>query len=178
VFANSISGERDSQISNLYVLSCAYEALVTRIPQPSCQQNHLCREFPTKFFASTWVCRHALAQHVFRSPARPPATEPPRNGLCGRAAKRKTLYIVMYVIRARRPWHNRWVPSELSPGIRNDNPFIWLLLLIYGDGLVYRLVWRRSRFSSARRAGGQARAAARSAAMRSTSPWLRGVPGR
>ena len=32
--ANSISGERDSQISNLYVLSCAYEALVTRIHQP------------------------------------------------------------------------------------------------------------------------------------------------
>src|SRR4051794_2192546 len=32
--ANSISGERGSQISNLYVLSCAYEALVTRIHQP------------------------------------------------------------------------------------------------------------------------------------------------
>ena len=32
--ANSILGERDSQISNLYVLSCVYEALVTRIHQP------------------------------------------------------------------------------------------------------------------------------------------------
>jgi hypothetical protein len=35
-----------------------------------------------------------LAQHVFRSPARIPAAETSRTGLRGRAAKRKTLYVI------------------------------------------------------------------------------------